>query len=351
MKTTFKTILFLLAFSASVYAQDTIVKQSESVKTESLEAITERIKADERGDLKLAVEAIDKQVEAKEITLEEAKTLKQTAAKKHALNIKNRVAIQLNQYELLKRNNGKYANQQKDLLPFSIGGIKITGNNPTEKKEKKKYDIRTYKGIVYSFGFNNAIIEGQSLNDSPYRVGGSGFFELGWNMQTRMLKKSNAVRINYGLSLQWNKFNIKDNQYFVNNNGAISLDTHLLDLKKVKFRRTNLVVPVLFEFGASDKTEKKDYIRYSTAKKFKFGIGGYAGVNLSTVQKIISEVDSDRVKEKIKNKYNTNDFVYGVSSYIGYGDVSLYFKYDLSPVFKNQAIKQNNVSLGVRFGL
>ncbi len=44
-----------------------------------------------------------------------------------------------------------------------------------------------------------------------------------------------------------------------------------------------------------------------------------------------------------------NDFIYGVSTYIGYKETSLYLKYDLNPMFKNNAIKQNNISLGVRF--
>ena len=35
-------------------------------------------------------------------------------------------------------------------------------------------------------------------------------------------------------------------------------------------------------------------------------------------------------------------------AYVGVGDYSLYMKYDLSETFKNDALKQNNISLGVR---
>ncbi len=41
--------------------------------------------------------------------------------------------------------------------------------------------------------------------------------------------------------------------------------------------------------------------------------------------------------------------MYGLSSYIAFDDVALYVKYDLSPIFNDQAIDQNNISLGLRF--
>ena len=62
-------------------------------------------------------------------------------------------------------------------------------------------------------------------------------------------------------------------------------------------------------------------------------------------------MDGDRVKEKIRTDYNTNDFVYGVGAYVGIGEVSLYAKYDINTIFKDQAVDYNNVSLGLRFDL
>jgi len=61
--------------------------------------------------------------------------------------------------------------------------------------------------------------------------------------------------------------------------------------------------------------------------------------------------DGDHVKQKIRRNYNTSDFVYGLSGYVGIDNVSLYVKYDLNPIFKHQAIDQNNISLGIRFDM
>lgn len=57
------------------------------------------------------------------------------------------------------------------------------------------------------------------------------------------------------------------------------------------------------------------------------------------------------MKEKISRDYNTSDIVYGLSGYIGVDDVSLYVKYDLNPFFKDQAVDQRNISIGIRLDI
>jgi len=112
-----------------------------------------------------------------------------------------------------------------------------------------------------------------------------------------------------------------------------------------------LVFPFHIEFGPSKKIEKKDYFRYDTSKNLKIGLGAYAGVNIGSLQKLKYKVDGDRIKDKQKGVFDVNNFVYGLSSYVGIGSSALYIKYDLSPVFKNQSKKQNNISLGLRIDL
>ena len=123
------------------------------------------------------------------------------------------------------------------------------------------------------------------------------------------------------------------------------------ELGKAKFRTTNLVFPFHLEFGPSKKIEKKNYFRYSTKKKLKIGLGAYVGLNLGNMQKLKYRVDGDRIKDKQKGEFEVSNFVYGLSSYVGVGSSALYVKYDLSPVFKNQTNKQNNISVGLRLDL
>ena len=343
--------LILIFTMGLVSAQDTTAV-AQSYKIELLEKQKERIKTEERDRLKAEVEAIDRRLEKGEITADEAERLKNLAAEKHAANIDNRIAIVDNKIALLKRNTEEEIEEGDEVITIRIGKgdeddkyIHIGG-----KEEKpRKYDRRTTSDLVFAIGFNNALIDGQDLDDSPYKLGGSGFVELGWAWKTRVFENSNALRLKYGFSLMWNKLNIKDNQYFVRDGNDIMLEEFPLDLKKAKFRTTNLVFPVHFEFGPSKKIERKNYYRYSTSDQFKIGLGGYAGFNMATLQKLKYRSDGRDVKDKFKGGYNATEFVYGLSGYIAFDDIALYVKYDLSPIFKDQEIEQNNISVGLRF--
>ena len=113
----------------------------------------------------------------------------------------------------------------------------------------------------------------------------------------------------------------------------------------------NLVFPVHFEFGPSKLKENDDTIRYCIRNQFRFGIGGYGGLNLGTRQKLKYEIDGDKVKDKLKRDYNTSNLVYGLSAYAGFDSMLLYVKYDLNPIFQDAVVEQHNISLGLRIDL
>lgn len=350
--TKYLVVLVIGIFTLQLNAQDSIQSQTTNEKIENLEDTKQRIHNEERDYLKQEVEGINIRLDKKEITLDEASSLKKEMAEKRALNIENRIAIIDNEIELLKRNDENYTPQEGKESKFEITfgegkkGFKIKG-----KKQEPKHDIRTTNDLLFAIGLNNAIIEGEDLNDSPYKIGGSRFVELGWQWNTRVLKNSNFIRMKYGFSFQWNRLSPKDNKYFVQNDKITSLEVFPNDLKKSKLRTTSLVFPLHFEFGPSTKLEKKTFFRYLNDNKFKIGIGGYGGFRLGTLQKLKYEKEGKRTKDKIKQSYNTSNIVYGLSGYVGVGDTSLYVKYDLSPIFNNQTVKQNNISLGIRFDI
>ena len=346
------TLVILFCCGLQLQAQDTIQNPSKDKATRRLESLKEAIRVEERDALKIEVEAINEQVLQKEITYKEAEDLKETAAIKRALNIENRIRITENRIEYFERNKDENTSFEDSENMFSVTiGAAEKGLKIKSKSRPVKYDIRTGNQFLFAIGLNNAIIEGQDFSDSPYKVGGSGFVELGWLWKTRLFKHTNFARIKYGLSLQWNKYDIKDNKYFLDNEKVTSLEAFGYNLKKAKFRTTSLVIPVHFEFGPSQKIEKKDRIRYINNGQFKIGLGGFAGVNMGTLQKLKYEENGDDVKSKMKRDFNTNTFIYGLSGYIGFDDFSIYMKYNLSETFKNQDIKQNNVSLGLRLDL
>ena len=355
-KVTLGLIIFFLAQSLS--AQTAVQQQIDSLKQQK-----ERVTFREKEALKQEVEEIIQRQKRGEITLEEARDLKQKAAKKRALNIENKLAILDNTIALLDRNEGEVlfdSINDSDISKIEIGfgakdlnngvlfGVKYSDGN---KKKPVVYDRRTYSDMVLAFGLNNAIIDGQSLGDSPYELGGSRFFEIGAAWRTRVFKNSNFMRFSYGISLQFNGLQPKDNQYFVNTGSETTLETFDVDLKKSKLRMDNLVVPLYLEFGPSKFTKTDSKIRYSIRNQFRIGIGAYGGLNLGARQKLKYDRDGERAKDKLKRGYNTSDLVYGLGAYMGIDGILLYTKYDLNPIFKDATTEQRNISFGLRFDL
>ncbi len=350
-------VLLMSLIAHSLQAQDENYQQ----KIKVLQEQKARITAQEKEALKIEIKDINKRLDAKKISEEEAKNLKEAAAVKRAANIENRIAILDNEIALLERNEGKWlelGQQDTTKVTWQLG-IDFSGKDKSgfiwnEKQQWRrdiKYDRRTYSDLVMAIGFNNAIVDGQSLDDSPYKIGGSRFFELGWAWRTRVFKNTNFMRFHYGVSFQFNGLKPKGNQIFVSEDGQTQLEEFEFDLRKSKFRMDNLVFPVHFEFGPSKVKETEKKIRYSLHNQFRIGVGGYGGFNIGNRQKLKYTRNGERVKEKLKRDYNTSDLVYGLSAYAGFGDTVLYMKYDLSPIFQDAAVEQNNISLGLRFDL
>lgn len=354
-----KLVLHLVVW-AVIVGTNCLWAQEQAVpdyKIERLENKKEAIKNLEREALKLTVETINKRVDSGDLSKEEADILKKDAAEKHAKNIESKLTIIENYIDLLRRNGELGLNLENNEAVLGFGaneansdlifGLKINRGD----QKKLQYDRRTFSNLILGIGLNNALIDGQSLQDSPYSIGGSRFFEMGYAWQTRVLKNSNFLRVNYGVSFQFNGLKPKDDQYFVINGDQTELEQFQYDLDKSKFRMDNLVFPLHLEFGPSKVRHTDKSIRYNTDKQFKFGLGGYAGFNLGSRQKLKYKVDGNKVKDKLKRDYNTNDFIYGLSAYAGIGETALYVKYDLNPIFNNAAVEQRNISLGLRFQL
>jgi len=355
-----RTIIYLaLVATLGLFGQNVNAQEDEpsvsnyDYKQEitKLEEDKKYVMISEKQALKEAVLRIETQVLDDEITREEGEVLKMEAAQITAQNIENKLAIIDNKIALLERNKSYDAiaeDEEGSVIKFG-NVFKIGGDN--YKKRKIRYDRRTTSDFVFAFGLNNAIVEGQSLEDSSYKIGRSRFTELGIAWKTRVFENSGWLRFKYGVSFQFNGLAPTDNRTFVDQGETTTLEAFDEDLDKAKFRMDNLVVPVHFEFGPYKKIEGDGYIRYSTYRKFRLGIGGYAGVNLSTRQKLKFDRDGNDVKEKQKSDFNTNNFIYGLSSYVAWGGTALYIKYDLNTVFKNNPVEQRNISLGLRFDM
>jgi hypothetical protein len=337
------------------------------------ERISNGIKNDiseEKKMLKKEIEAVDKQLIEGSITKIQAEEQKLQLAEVRAKEIESKVAGRQKSLSKLAQEEieGKLPNPPND------GGMSLTliGNNISQKTKTGDIDARmnfslpamkAYKGqndkdrqqnkrtssqFVFAIGVNNLATEGAVAN-SDFRYWQSRFYEWGFTFNTRIDPNHNLLHFKYGLSLMYNDLKPTDNRYFVDNGVQTLLETNPLHQDDSRFRNVNLVVPMHLEFDFTKPKIKNGKTYFKSHDSFRLGIGGYLGANVKSKQILKYDIDGYYTVEKTKGDFNTNGFVYGLSTYLGYKSTSLYLKYDLNPLFENNVVDQNNISLGVRF--
>jgi hypothetical protein len=148
----------------------------------------------------------------------------------------------------------------------------------------------------------------------------------------------------------YNNLRATDNRYFEKNGAQTDLLTSSVHLDESRFRNVYIMVPMHLEFDFTKKEIRDDADYFRTHKSWRVGLGGYAGFRIKSKQILcFDDANGNGVEQKTKGNYNVNDFNYGLSTYVGYESTSLYLKYDLQPLFENNPVDQNNISLGLRF--
>jgi len=337
--------VFLCATMNEMNAQETFGSKLRSI-TENIEKISK----EEKAALKVEVEAVNVELDKGSITKEQAEAKKMQLAEATAAKIENRVALEEAKLsQLIKEKvEGKLAeNDDDDDHDDNKYSIRIGRRH--KKDTIQKSERRTTSQFVFAAGVNNLVTDGMVAN-SDFRYWGSHFYEWGLTSNTRLSQNTNLYHLKYGFSVMYNNLRATNNRIFITNGDQTSLQNSPISLKDSRFKNVNLVVPVHFELDFSKNKTADGKPVFQSHKGFRLGLGGFAGVNINTKQFIeFNDGFGNRLNVKSRGNYNVNDFVYGASAYFGYSNTSLYLKYDLNPLFKDNPIKQNNISLGLRF--
>lgn len=350
-----KHFTIYLAVAACLIASKLSAQESFEDKAKAIAEKIENITKDEKAALKAELETVNKDLENNVITKVQADQRKLELAETRSKNIETRI--------------GQAQEELKDLVKQKVDG-KIAESNDhdrivisfSKRKSSEKFkrwrdsianagERRTTTQFVFAAGVNNLVTD-KAVAHSDYRYWGSHFYEWGFTSNTRLFKNDNLLHLKYGFSVMYNNLRPTDSRMFVVNGDQTDLETSSVNLKDSRFRNVYVTVPVHLEFDfTKTKTNAEGKKIFKTHESVRFGIGGYAGFRVKSKQILKFSDDGHDVTVKEKGGFNTNDFIYGVSTYLGYGATSLYLKYDLNPLFKDNAVKQNNISLGVRFDL
>lgn len=336
----------LCFFLSNIFAQEKFEDKARAI-ADKIESITK----DEKAALQLEVESVNTQLENGAITKEQADEKKLLLAESRAKSIETRVAeqeLELKNLVQQKVDGNIEANGKKN----QVG---ITWQKDKNKKEDENGEQRTTSQGVLAFGFNNLVTDGAVAN-SDFGYLRSMFFEWGATNNTRILKESNLLHFKYGVSFMYNCLNATENRSFVDVYDPAGNRTELqtfgrgLRAKDTYFKNVFVTVPMHLEFDFSKTETKEDGTRiFRSHKGLRLGLGGFVGYNINSKQFLSYRVDGYRINERQKGNWNIEDWNYGVSAYLGYKETSIYVKYDLNPMFKNNTIDQNNISLGLRF--
>lgn len=236
--------------------------------------------------------------------------------------------------------------------PISIPGVTIekdeeTGQNKVKVKVKGKPKAprRTSTGFNVAFGRNTMFLEGAQQEGELYPemdFWRGRYSEWGIVANTRIGATRSPLYLNYGLSLVYNKTNMGGNNYLTLNNGAPSFQNlESATLTKARFENHYLNGQIGFRIAPRRNNH------------FHIEFNAFGGARFRSKQVLeYTNALNEEVTESRKHNYNTNQFNYGVSAAIGFDWVSLYVRYEMSSLFKNNSVYDYRpFSAGVRFNL
>ncbi len=146
-----------------------------------------------------------------------------------------------------------------------------------------------------------------------------------------------------GPEFAFNNYMLNGNNKWVNQNNVTSVvgetnPTRQYDKTKLATATVNL--PLMLQLKLHDAHYRPT---------FALAAGGFVGYRLGSWTKLKYTTDGTTYKDKDHSSYNLEDFQYGLQGTIGYGDLTLFAKYNLNPLFKaGQGPDTQVVSFGVR---
>ena len=349
-KVTFYVTGLLCLFITQLTAQEN--RETFEGRAANISKNIEKITKEQKDSLKIEVEQVNGRLERNEITREEADRQKKEYADKRAKNIETMVGAEEQKLSALVKDKVDGKVKTRPRKRFSFFSFDTTYDYyERDTTQVREYDFkRTTSQFVFAIGINRLMTDGKI--DSENFEDRSDFYEWGISYNTRIFKNNNLLHFKYGLSLQYNNLRPNNDRMFAIDGDETMLVDSGRELRMARLRYVNLVVPLHLELDFTPKKINGDKTYYPTHDSLRMGLGGYVGFNVKEKQILKYEDEhGNRIKDKTKGDFNVNDVVYGVSGYIGYGEISLYAKYDLQTVFSNNDVDQNNLSLGIRFDI
>ncbi|WP_337042565.1 outer membrane beta-barrel protein [Emticicia sp. 17c] len=161
----------------------------------------------------------------------------------------------------------------------------------------------------------------------------SRFIALSWKKNHRLITGNNVdVAMGTGFEFAWNNYMFKDNITLASKAVGTDFVEVKESLEKSKLVVTNFNIPVMLQFGFKES-------------KWILGLGAYGGARIDSYTKTKGENGTKRDH----GAFNMSKFHYGFAAEIGRKNFTLFARYQMTPIFKdNNGVNGNAIMFGIR---
>ena len=199
-----------------------------------------------------------------------------------------------------------------------------------KKKKEKKFDPWKTRWALLDIGFASYLYNSDTPSETFPELDGTinpidQRIWASWNVNLYLLKTRLSLHKNYislmsGLGFEYYQYNLDNEVSMRPRSTEVEFDYTGLDYDKNRLRSWYLTVPLTLNIETNPKNK---------SRSFRFGVGGFAGLRLSTSYREKYDIFDNRTN----NNFNFNQFRYGISTEIGYGPITFYGNLALNGMF------------------
>ena len=239
------------------------------------------------------------------------------------------------------KNNEEILIGHEDLKPNNpLEGsyIEIQTGNGIRVADEKRKESRSSNSFHIDFGLNNWTEKNKQIGSQPYKLDnwGSRYVALSSINKIRIGKNKGPANFQFGAELAWNNLMFQDDITIRKIDGQTQWIDYLdptisdefkitkgLPARKGKMTVATIGIPLLFGLDLGQKDD------------VQLAVGGYINYRLASYTKTVYFDDGDKKRAKNYSDYNLNNWRYGLMATFNYKGLSLFGKYDVSPLFNN----------------
>jgi len=226
--------------------------------------------------------------------------------------------------------------------------VRESSDQDRDYRNAKRRDRRDGNRLAFGFsiGLDNYITQSNlpayPENSYDLRPAGSRYFALSAGYRPTLIRGSRAsLKLYYGVEVAWQNFMFDGNNIAEKTATGVAFPDAGRELQKSKMTVATISVPFVPRITFYNRQNRQPW---------HIGVGVYGTYRLDSYRKI-KEADGSKTREH--SNFNLNDFRYGLMADVGIagtGGMSVFVKYDLSPLFKtNLGPDLRAISFGISF--